>query len=88
MVTIERRNLALACGPAGRYANRENIIAGHGRFLLGEEEATAIFDAVVETVANQWRPVMRRVGVTDADCEAIANAFNYDGLFYPLPDAG
>jgi serine/threonine-protein kinase HipA len=88
MVAVERRNLALDCGPAGRYANRDNIVAGHGRFLLGREEATAIFDAVAQTVATQWRPVMRRAGVSEADCEAIAGAFNYGGLTYTLPVAG
>lgn len=85
MVAIDRRNLALDCGPAGRYANRTNIIAGHGRFLLGLDEATAIWTRVTETVANQWHAVMRREGLSDADCEVIASAFNYPGLTYELP---
>ncbi|MBU1211542.1 MAG: HipA domain-containing protein [Alphaproteobacteria bacterium] len=88
MVAIERRNLALDCGPAGRYANRANIIAGHGRCLLGQEEATAIFDEVAQTVAAQWRPVMRREGLSDQDCEAIASAFNYEGLTYASHERG
>lgn len=86
MVARERRNLALDCGPAGRYANRTNIIAGHGRFLLDREEATSIFDDVAGTVAAQWRPIMRREGLSEADCELIASSFNYDGLTYELPE--
>lgn len=86
MVALDRRNLALDCGPAGRYANRTNIIAGHGRFLLDREEATSIIDDITATVAAQWRPVMRREGLSEADCERIASSFNYDGLTYELPD--
>jgi serine/threonine-protein kinase HipA len=82
MIALERRDLAMACGSAGRYANRENLLSQHGRFLLSEEEATAILDHIVETVRNAWRPTMRRAGVSEADCEAIASAFLYEGFFY------
>lgn len=87
MVALDRRNLALDCGPAGRYANRHNIIAGHGRFLLSLEEANAIWSRVIETVAGQWRAVMRREGLSEADCETISSAFAYPGLDYDLPAA-
>jgi serine/threonine-protein kinase HipA len=83
-VAVERRDLALACGPAGRYANRENIVGGHGRFLLRAEEAASIFDEIAKTVAAQWHAVLRRAGVSDADCRTIGSAFSYERLLYPL----
>jgi serine/threonine-protein kinase HipA len=82
MIALERRDLAMACGSAGRYANRENLLSQHGRFLLSGEEATAILDHIIETVRSAWRPTMRRAGVSEADCEAIAGAFLYEGFFY------
>ncbi|WOS67189.1 MULTISPECIES: type II toxin-antitoxin system HipA family toxin [Sinorhizobium] len=81
-VSVERRDLALACGPQGRYANRSNIVAAHGRFLLTEDEATGIFDTITNTVANCWHSTMRRAGVSETDCEAICSAFVYEGLFH------
>jgi serine/threonine-protein kinase HipA len=81
-IALERRDLAMACGKAGRYANYENLMSQHDRFLLSEKEATAILDNIVETVRNEWWPTMRREGVSETDCEAIASAFLYDGFFY------
>lgn len=81
-VSVERRDLALACGPQGRYANRSNIVAAHGRFLLTEDEATGIFDRITDTVANSWHSTMRRAGVSETDCQAICSAFIYEGLFH------
>ncbi|MBM3625010.1 MAG: HipA domain-containing protein, partial [Alphaproteobacteria bacterium] len=77
-IAEERRDLAMTCGPYGRYANRLNLIAGHGRFLLSEDDAAAIFDRIA---ATRWRPLMRSIGVTERDCEIIARAFVYGGLF-------
>jgi serine/threonine-protein kinase HipA len=82
MIAMERRDLAMSCGTAGRYANRRNLLSQHGRFLLSEEEATALLDHIVEIVENQWRPIMRGAGVSDLDCEAISTAFLYGGFFY------
>ena len=81
-IAFERRDSAMTCGKAGRYANYENLMSQHDRFLLSEKEATAILDNIVETVRNQWWPTMRRAGVSVTDCEAIASAFLYDGFFY------
>jgi serine/threonine-protein kinase HipA len=83
-VAEDRRDLAMICGNSGRYANKANITSSHGRFLLGEEEAIAIFDGIAETVRSQWHTEMRRAGVSDRDCEVINRAFLYDGLFYEL----
>ncbi len=84
MIALERRDLAMACGNDGRYANQENLLSQKGRFLLSGEEATAILDHIVETVRNEWRPTMRRAGVSETDCEAIASAFLYEGFFYKV----
>lgn len=81
-VAKERRDLAMTCGKFGRYASRENLLSEHGRFLLAKDEAVALLDGVVETVRSQWYPEMRRAGVSEADCEAIASAFLYEGFFY------
>jgi serine/threonine-protein kinase HipA len=82
MIALERRDLAMTCGSAGRYANRKNILSNYGRFLLSGEEATVILDQISETVQGAWLPMMRRAGVSNADCEAIAGAFLYEGFFY------
>lgn len=77
----ERRDLAMVCGRYGRYANKANLMSDHGRFLLGETEAESIFDRIAGRVRDQWHPTMRRAGVSEADCDAIAGAFLYEGLF-------
>jgi len=82
MIAMERRDLAMVCGSAGRYANRKNLLSQHGRFLLSEEDATAFLGRIVDTVRNAWRPTMLRAGVSEADCEMIATAFLYEGFFY------
>ena len=82
VVALERRDLAMACGRFGRYANRTNLLSEHGRFLLEPAQAAAIFERTARTVRDQWRAHMRRAGVTERDCEAIGSAFLYDGLFY------
>jgi serine/threonine-protein kinase HipA len=81
VIASERRDLAMVCGNAGRYVNRNNLLGQHGSFLLSEEEAVGILDHIVDTVRNEWWATMRRAGVSEADCEAIATAFLYDGFF-------
>ena len=82
VIALERRDLAMTCGPFGRYANRANLLSGCGRFLLRNEEAAAIFERIVDTVRAEWRPTMRRAGVGEADCTTIRSAFVYPGLFH------
>ena len=72
----------MICGRLGRYANKANLLSDHGRFLLTEEEADAIFTRVVTAVQEDWRPAMRRAGVSEGDCEALQSAFVYEGLTY------
>ena len=70
----------MICGPYGRVANRDNLVAGHGRFLLTRADASTLFDDVVATVRSRWREAMRRAGVGRQDRDRIAGAFVYDGL--------
>lgn len=81
-VARERRDLAMACGRFGRYAHRSNILSGHGRFLVDRGEAEAAFERIAGTVREGWQAGMRRAGASERDCQAIASAFLYDGLFY------
>ena len=81
VISVERRDLAMVCGPAGRLSNRKNLLGAAGRFLLDRNEAKAIFDRVSMVVRTAWHATMRRAGVTERDCELIRGAFLYDGLF-------
>lgn len=81
-VALENRDLAMACGPAGRSANKTNLISSAGRFLLDREDAEVIFTRVTDTVRASWHATMRRAGVSDDECAALRSAFVYDGLFY------
>ncbi len=82
MIAMERRDLAMACGDRGRYANKNNLLSQQGRFLLEIEDATTILNKIVETVRNSWRPVMKESGVSNIDCKMIETAFLYKGFFY------
>ena len=55
VLALDRRDLAMSCGRFGRYANRTNMLSGHGRFLLEEAEAKAVFERITRTVRDQWR---------------------------------
>lgn len=81
VISIERRDLAMECGFEGRIANKANLMTGCGRFLLSDDDARHILDSIINTVHDEWRPSMRRAGVSERDCERIARAFLYDGLF-------
>ena len=78
---MDRRDLAMACGRFGRYANRRNLLSGHGRFLLTRAEAETVFERIEDTVRQRWHAEMRRAEASEHDCEAIRAAFLYDGLF-------
>ena len=49
----------MACGRFGRYANRTNLLSGHGRFLLAQAEAEAMFDSIANVVRAGWHTEMR-----------------------------
>ena len=82
VIARDRRDLAMACGRFGRYANRANLLSGCGRFLLRDDEAAALFERIVDTVRAAWRATMQRAGVSEMDCDATRSAFVYPGLFH------
>ena len=82
VVALDRRDLAMECGPFGRWANKANLIGAAGRFLLDRDEAEATFTRVTDTIGASWRATMRRAGVSERDCEAVRSAFLYEGLFF------
>ena len=84
VLALDQRDLAMACGQYGRQANRTNLLSGHGRFLLEEAEASAIFDQITTTVRRRWRKEMQGAGVTEEDRETIGRAFLYEGLSYTV----
>ncbi|MBI1948141.1 MAG: type II toxin-antitoxin system HipA family toxin [Deltaproteobacteria bacterium] len=83
-VSIERRDLALTVGDAGRFASAENLLSQCARFLLERDQARAIVDEMEGEVASLWYEVARRVGVTERDCATIAPAFAYSGFRLPM----
>lgn len=46
-------------------------------------EAEAIAARVFTTVAAEWEGLLRRVGVSQADCAFVRGAFVYGGLELP-----
>lgn len=80
--SLERRDLALACGDQGRRANADNLLSQCGRFLLSREAAARILDDMEAQVRVRWHEVARREGVSERDCERIAGGFAYPGFRY------
>lgn len=79
-VSIEERFLALSCGDQGRLTHVDNLLSQCARFLLKQDEATAIIDAMEQTVRDRWYEIARRKGVSETDCEKIRPAFVYEGF--------
>jgi serine/threonine-protein kinase HipA len=79
-VSVERRDLAMSVGDAGRYSQADNILSQCARFLLTREEASAIVDATEAIVKARWYPVARAAGVTEGDCTRLSGAFAYPGF--------
>ena len=75
MRTETRRDLAM--GQSGHDRGRRRP----GSFW--EEEAEAIAARVFSTVATEWEGLLRRVGVSQAECEIVRGAFLYGGLELP-----
>lgn len=84
-ISLEHRDLALACGDMGRYAHADNLLSQSARFLVSREDAAAIIDTMEQTVRDRWHEIARREGVTARDCEAISGAFAYPGFRLALP---
>jgi serine/threonine-protein kinase HipA len=86
MIALERRDLAMAFGDWGRYANRTNLLSQCERFLVSKEEAAPIIDGMIETINSSWYATARQAGVSERDCELIRGAFVYEGFGYDLTD--
>lgn len=79
-VSLERRDLAMACGDEGRYASAANLLSQSGRFLLEKDAAAAMVQAMEESVHSTWYSTARSAGVSERDCEQISGAFAYPGF--------
>jgi serine/threonine-protein kinase HipA len=79
-VSLERRDLAMECGDAGRYANAENLLSQSARFLLDVGEARALVDAMEAQVRGSWYAIARAASASERDCDRIASAFAYPGF--------
>lgn len=82
-VSLERRDLAMACGDAGRFAHAANLLSQSARFLLEPAQARAMLDALEAQVRATWYATARAAGVSERDCARIAPAFAYPGLRWP-----
>ena len=79
-VSIERRDLALVVGDAGRSANAANLLSQSARFLLESDQAEAIVKEMEERVRTIWYATARTEGISERDCELIQGAFAYPGF--------
>jgi serine/threonine-protein kinase HipA len=80
-ISLDRRDLALACGDQGRFANAKNILSQHPRFLLQKDEAEKII-ADTKTQVGHWYDTVRACGVSEKDAETVRGAFIYPGFSY------
>ena len=85
-ISIERRDLALACGDMGRYAHADNLLSQCARFLVSTDDAKAIIDTMEQTVKDRWYEIACREGVSEKDCETIRGAFGYEGFRLTLEE--
>ncbi|MCZ6803639.1 MAG: HipA domain-containing protein [Proteobacteria bacterium] len=81
-ISVDRRDLALICGDAGRYANADNLLSQCNRFLLSHDEANEFIEQMQEQVKKEWYSTARSSGVSEQDCNKISGAFLYDGFLY------
>jgi serine/threonine-protein kinase HipA len=79
-IAQDRRDLAMAVGDQGRFANAKNVLSQHTRFLLEEAQAKAIVFDMADKVRATWYEVVRGQGVTEKDAETIKSAFAYEGF--------
>jgi len=49
----------MICGDQGRFANAENLLSQHARFLLEREQAEAILTAMESYVKSNWYAIAR-----------------------------
>lgn len=80
LIAQDRRDLAMACGDLGRFANAKNLLSQATRFLLKTDEAKTIVSEMTKQVQGTWYDTVRAAGVTEKDAEAIKGAFIYEGF--------
>jgi serine/threonine-protein kinase HipA len=83
-VSLERRDLALAAGDGGRYANAENLRSQSIRFLVQRDEADQVLADMEHRIKQTWYDVSRKEGVSERDCALLSGAFAYPGFRLPL----
>jgi serine/threonine-protein kinase HipA len=74
------RDLAMACGNQGRWANAGNLLSQSARFLLRPDRANAVIDEVESVVRSAWYRTLKGHGVSEQDAEALKGAFAYPGF--------
>lgn len=79
-LSTDRRDLAMAAGDLGRWANARNMLSQAPRFLLEHSEASIMVNAMEKAAKGGWYGIARGAGVSEADCAIIANAFVYPGF--------
>ncbi len=79
-VSLDRRDLAMAAGDLGRWANARNLVSQAPRFLLTSGGASRIVDDMEALVRARWYELARAGGVSEGDCATIAWAFAYPGF--------
>jgi len=80
LISLERRDLAMACGDYGRIGSAQNLLSQAGRFLMNPEEAQNMINTMVETVKSGWHKTLRSVGVSEQECAMLENSFVYPGF--------
>jgi serine/threonine-protein kinase HipA len=80
VIAQDRRDLAMECGDNGRYANANNILSQHARFLLEADEAEKIVATMKSQVEATWYETLRVCGVSEKDAETVRGAFVYPGF--------
>lgn len=85
-IAIDNRDLAMTCGLYGRSAKIANILSGHGRYLLEKQQAETVANSIKAIVGVEWETHLKRAGVNNNDCTAIASAKLYAGLDYAVSE--
>ena len=79
-ISDEHRDLAMAAGDLGRWANAGNLLSQSARFLLTADQASAIIDQVEKVVRAQWYRTLKAQGVSEQDAATLKGAFAYPGF--------
>ena len=64
LIGQDHRDLAMVCGDQGRFANAQNMLSQHARFLLEREEAERIITEMTAQVSKTWYDTVKACGVS------------------------